>query len=57
MLIPDALMPDLARIGVTLLPSRLAERVGRWDELDEGQRVVTAGDVRLLAGAVTAARP
>jgi hypothetical protein len=49
-----ACLPPLLDISRPVLPARLVERLERWDELDEPERQVTVGDLRLMAAIMTA---
>lgn len=51
-MIPDALLPCLARIGAAALPVRLREQVRDWDGLPPEQREVARGELEGMAGAV-----
>jgi hypothetical protein len=54
--VPDVLLPALARIGVVALPVRLREQVRDWDGLPPEQQQAARAELEAMAGAVTAGR-
>lgn len=54
--LPDAVRDDLAHVSLMALPPSLHYRIYHWEKLDDAEREVTAGDVRLMAALLEGTR-